>query len=212
MRITKDTTIKDVLAMNEERMLATFVMMAPQFERLRYPQLRRAMAGRVTVEQAARIARVPLADALYVLNLALGQDEAEISAEVLGQSNREDFECRDTNPPFKPAEIADVKDEAACVHFLDLMSLNESRIDPLPSVARGLAMLKGPCRILLIRHPFDPVPLRDLLAKRGYMSWAEERSECDWYIYFFRPQAIAGAKAHPAIDNRIYRKSYAAAA
>lgn len=212
MRITRDTTIRDVLAMDEERMLATLTMMSPQFDRLRYPRLRRAMAGRVTVAQAARIAKIPLADALYVLNLALGQDEAELSAEVLSQSSRDDYECRDTNPPVKPAQIAGVDDEAECVHFLDLMSLHESRIDPLPSVARGLAMLKGTCRILLIRHPFDPVPLRDLLAKRGYVSWAEERSDCDWYIYFFRPQAITGAKAHPAIDDRLYSRSYAAAA
>jgi len=61
MKITRDSKVKDVLAFNEEKMIAALIWLAPEFKRLRYPKLRRAMAGRVSVSQAARIARVPLA-------------------------------------------------------------------------------------------------------------------------------------------------------
>ena len=59
MKVTREMKIKEVLAMDEEKVLAMLVLLAPEFERLNHPKLRRAMSGRVTVEQAAKIARVP---------------------------------------------------------------------------------------------------------------------------------------------------------
>ena len=82
MKVTREMKIKEVLALDEEKVLSTLQMLAPEFERLNYPKLRRALSGRVSVEQAARIARVPLTEMLYVLNLALGEDEAELSAKL----------------------------------------------------------------------------------------------------------------------------------
>ncbi len=64
MKVTREMKIKEVLAMNEEKVLSTLIMLAPEFERLNYPKLRRAMSGRVSVEQAAKIARVPLTEML----------------------------------------------------------------------------------------------------------------------------------------------------
>lgn len=40
MRITGRMKIKDVLAIDEEKMLKIFFLLAPEFERLRYPKLR----------------------------------------------------------------------------------------------------------------------------------------------------------------------------
>jgi hypothetical protein len=80
MKITSEMKIKEVLAFDEEKMLMTLMWLAPEFERLRYPKLRRAMSGRVSVAQAARIARVPLTEMLYVLNLAAGENEENPSS------------------------------------------------------------------------------------------------------------------------------------
>ena len=82
MRIRGDIKIKEVLAIDEEKMITALMWLAPEFERLQYPKLRRAMAGRVSVSQAARIARVPLTEMLYVLNLAIGENDAELSKEL----------------------------------------------------------------------------------------------------------------------------------
>ena len=54
--------------------------------------------------------------------------------------------------------------------------------------------------VLRVRHVFDPIPLRDLFASRGFVSWAEERRPNDWYIYFYRPAAFAAAVANVPVS------------
>ena len=212
MKITRDMKIKEVLSFGEEKMIEALIWLAPEFERLQYPKLRRVMSNRVSVAQAARVARVPLSEMLYVLNLAAGEDEDVLAAE-LKNSDWRDFEYRETNPPIKPFELLNAKDADPNVRFVDLMPQHEARLDPMPAIAKGLRNLKNPTDILLLRHPFDPVPLRDLLARRkGLASWAEERSEGVWYIYFYRPAAAAKVAAHPPVNYKIHQESFAAAA
>jgi len=211
MKIRGDSKIKEVLAINEEKMISTLMWLAPEFERLQYPKLRRAMAGRVSVSQAARIARIPLTEILYVLNLAAGENEAELSQE-LALCRRDEFDFTDTNLPVKPAEIASAKDRDSNVVFVDLMSQADEKRDPMPAIAKGLVSLKAPDDILLLKHPFDPIPLRDMFARRGLASWAEERKIGNWFIYFYRPAARTAATAHPAIIRDVYTKAFAAAA
>ena len=205
MKITRDMKIKEVLAFDEEKMLQTLMWLAPEFERLRYPRLRRAMSGRVSVAQAARVARIPVTEMLYALNLALGEDEAELSAELF-LSDWEDFEYHEQQLPVKPFEIAYLQDKDANVRFIDLMPQHEEKRDPMPAIIKALKSLQKPHEILLIRHPFDPVPLRDMLARKGWASWAEERCDGEWYIYFYRPQVSAKVTAHPPVNNRVLIK------
>lgn len=211
MKIKGDSKIKDVLAIDEEKMITTLMWLAPEFERLQYPKLRRAMAGRVSVAQAARIARIPLTEILYMLNLAAGDNEAELSEE-LSLSNLDDFQFTDNNFPIKPVEIAKATETDENVVFVDLMKQADEKRDPMPAIAKGLVSLKHPADILLLRHPFDPIPLRDMLARRGFGSWAEERKLGEWFIFFYRPALSAAASAHPAISQNVYVKAFAAAA
>ena len=212
MLITRDMKIRDVLAINEEKIIGSLILLSPAFERLRYPKLRRAMGGRVTVSQAARIARIPLSEMLYVLNLAAGAGEETLSDEIFAECGWDDFAYSDSNLPIRPPEISGVQDTDTNVHFVDLMPQAEAHIEPMPAIAKGLVGLKNRTDILLLKHPFDPIPLRDLFAKRGYESWAEERKQGIWYIYFYRPRAAAAAKARPSVDHAVYAKAFAAAA
>jgi len=202
MRVSETMKIKEVLALGEH-MLDAFMWLAPEFERLQYPKLRRAMGGRVTVAQAARVARIPLTEALYVLNLAAGSDSNEL-ADTLRFYGRRAFEYRETNPPIKPREIVDLEDIDPRVIFVDVTGEADNRLDPMPKIAKGLVSLKEQSDVLLVRHPFDPIPLRDMFARRGYASWAEERRPGDWFIYFYRPAVSAAAIACPAITNQVY--------
>lgn len=206
MKITGKMKIKEVLAFDEEKMITTLTWLAPEFERLTHPKLRRAMSGRVSVEQAARIARIPLTEMLYALNLAIGEDEAHL-AEELCSSRARDFDYRAENPPIKPPELAKISDRDEQVHFVDLMPFAEAKRDPMPAIAKGLVSLKNPADILLLRHPFDPIPLRDMFARRGFASWTEERRLGEWFIYFYRPAASTAAIAHPPIKNTIFVKA-----
>ncbi len=211
MRITGNMKIKEVLAIDEEKMIETLMWLAPAFERLRFPKLRRAMAGRVSVAQAARIAQIPLAEMLYVTNLAIGADEAELSEE-LGLCNLEEFQYTDTNLPTRPSEIAAINDDHHNVTYLDLMPQADKKCDPMPMIAKGLAGLKTPDQILLLRHPFDPIPLRDMFARKGFASWAEERKEGEWFIYFYKPALAAKASAQPQVKSDVYARAFAVAA
>ena len=205
MKVTAEMKVKEVLDLGEH-LLSAFIWLAPEFERLNYPKLRRAMGGRVSVAQAARIANIPLTEALYVLNLAAGADSDEI-AEELRLSKPEDFEYRETNPPCKPLEILDLKDTDPRIILVDVIKQAEKHLDPMPKIAKGLVSLKNAEDVLLVHHPFDPIPLRDMFARRGFASWAEERRPSDWFIYFYRPSAAIGAIAHPPIYNRVYAKA-----
>jgi uncharacterized protein (DUF2249 family) len=200
MRVTADMKIKEVLEINEH-MIEAFVWLAPEFERLRHPRLRRVMAERVSVKQAARIADVPLTEALYVLNLTAGEEEKRLTRE-LEQMHPDAFQCVANNPSKKPRELLGLKDDDPRVHFVDMTRQAEAAEDPQPAILHELMELQDAEEVLLVRHPFDPIPLRDLLATRGIASWAEERSPFVWYIYFHRPIARAGgAAAHlPALD------------
>jgi hypothetical protein len=210
MKVRRDMKIGEVLAMNEEKVLNTLMMLSTNFERLRHPALRRAMGGRVSVEQAAKVARVPLTEMLYVLNLALGEDEAELSAELFA-SDPEDFQYTDPNLPAKPTQIMGLLDADEYVIFVDLMKFHEKRIDPLPGVIKALDKLKTSRDVLLVRHPFDPIPLREMFARRyDLASWAEERKPGEWFVYFYRPAALAGAAVYPPVRHEIYIKTLAA--
>jgi hypothetical protein len=209
MKINREMKIKEVLAFGEEKIVETLGWMAPEFERLRHPKLRRAMSGRVTVEQAAKIARIPLTEMLYILNLAVGEDEAELSSELF-LSRWEDFEYKDENLPVKPFEIANLKDTDDRVVFVDLIPQAEENRDPMPAIAKGLVSLKNPEDVLLLRHPFDPIPLREMFARRGLASWAEERKDSEWFVYFYRPFEKATVAAHPPVSNKVFLKAVAA--
>lgn len=211
MKITRDMKIKDVLAVDEDTMLTTLFWLSPSFERLRHTKLRRAMGGRISVEQAARVARVPLTEMLYVLNLAAGEPEEKLSEE-LRTSSWSDFDYHPTNPPIKPAQLRTLGDEDPNVIFLDLMPLADARRDPMPAIAKELVGLQKADDVLLLRHPFDPIPLRDMLARRGLSSWAEERRPSQWFIYFYKPSARAEATAAPPVSHEVFSRAACAAA
>lgn len=211
MKVTREMKIEEVLEMGEEKVLNTLATLSTNFERLRHTRLRRAMSGRVTVEQAAKVARVPLTEMLYVLNLTLGEDEETLSKELFA-SDLDDFEYPETDPPEKPDEIANVDEsDKKRVRYIDLMPFHEAKYDPLPVILKGWKNLKKEQNILLIKHPFDPIPLRELFLRRFEMaSWAEERKPGEWFIYFYRPFATAKAAVYPPIGNKVFLKTFAA--
>jgi len=129
-----------------------------------------------------------------VTYLAAGEDEETLNAELLMLLQRA-FECRAENPPRKPRELVNLADADPRVVFVDVTPLARHDQDPQPAVIRGLMALDEEHDVLLVRHRYDPIPLRDLFAARSFASWAEERRPHDWYIYFYRPSAGAAAAA-----------------
>ena len=210
MKVTAEMKIKDVLKINE-RMIEAFVWLAPEFERLRNPTLRRLMSGRVTVSQASRVGRIPLTEALYVLNLAAGEDVTRLHQE-LEELPADTFQYTPDNPPRKPRELLGLADTDPRIRFVDVMPQAGRNEDPRPPIMHGLSELRSWDEVLLVRHPFDPIPLRDLFARRGFASWAEERKPFEWYIYFYRPVAGVAVVAHPPLTVAAFVRAVAAGA
>jgi len=88
MRVTSSMDVEAVLAIDEGRMLKTLAWLAPELGRLQSPSPQRKVIGQVTIEQAARIARIPLSEMLYVLNLAAGETEEELAKELYSRDRK----------------------------------------------------------------------------------------------------------------------------
>ena len=111
--------------------------------------------------------------------------------------NAADF--RTPEPP-KPRELLGLTDTDRLVHFVDVVpkSPEEAGADVLSELGR----LHYGDEVLLVRNSRDPVLTRSEFGRRGYASWAEERRPAEWYVYFYRPHASAGAVAFRPVKAR----------
>jgi uncharacterized protein (DUF2249 family) len=48
--------------------------------------------------------------------------------------------------------------------------------------------------VLILRAPFEPVPLYRVLGRRGFLHWADCLGADDWSVWFFRSTDAAEAK------------------
>jgi uncharacterized protein (DUF2249 family) len=51
--------------------------------------------------------------------------------------------------------------------------------------------------VLVLRAPFEPLPLYHLLGRRGFAHWAERRAADDWSVWFFLEAADGSGVAAP---------------
>lgn len=66
---------------------------------------------------------------------------------------------------------------------LDVRPILEGGVDPLEQILRKVDQLSTEA-VLLIEAPFDPIPLRRLMARRGYDSHAVRLTDKHWKVFF----------------------------
>jgi uncharacterized protein (DUF2249 family) len=172
--ITGGTTIARLLEQHPElvNFLASY---HPHFAKLRSGLLRRVMAPRVTVDQAARMAGVPAETLLAALRRAAGDTEPAASG---------------ITPPepdvvaTQPAGLAarrpvhvDVRDDIGCGE------------EPFGRIMAAVKAL-GDEETLVLRAPFEPLPLYDVLGRRGFAHWTERHAADDWSVWFYRDPKV----------------------
>lgn len=183
MVIRAGDRVADVLR-RDERMVEVFAAASPHFERLRNPAMRRVMARLVTVEQAARIARVDPATLLARLNAAAaegGSAPPETLREESGMS---------APRVSVPAALAALAPE----RVLDLDVRDDLRVGREPFsriMAATRALPEG--HALRLRAVFEPVPLYSVMARQGFSRWTEELAPDDWRVWFHRAPAAPEA-------------------
>jgi len=96
-----------------------------------------------------------------------------------------------------------------------IAAANQVHLDVREDIRRGqepfariMATVKAlaPEQALVLRAPFEPVPLLAVLGKRGFAHWAEQSAPDDWTVWFYREpsapeEAVAGARAAAAADG-----------
>lgn len=150
--------------------------------------MRRVMARLVTVEQAARIAKVPADTLVQRLNAAAAGAQPK---PVIAHSSPVDGEASSTPPP---AAIAGVTSD----RILDVDVRDDLRKGQEPFARIMAAKRQLPWgHVLRLRAIFEPAPLYLVLGKQGFAHWTEQLAEDDWRVWFYRPVEGAAASTNP---------------
>jgi len=176
--ITKKMKILEIISAYPQT-LEVFVKVSPHFKKLENKFLRKTLASRITVEQAASIAGVDLNLLLFELNKAINNSyipEENLSDEMKNKENKVD------RPEFLN------KIDSKKIHELDVRPIIESGKDPFNNIMNEVKKLEND-EILLIINSFEPVPLYSVLGKKGFEHWTERENNV-FKVYFYRKEDL----------------------
>lgn len=72
---------------------------------------------------------------------------------------------------------------------LDVRPLLAAGTEPFAAIMEAVAAL-GQHEVLVLRAPFDPRPLHNVLGKRGFARSSREVAPGDWEIRYWRPEVL----------------------
>jgi uncharacterized protein (DUF2249 family) len=104
------------------------------------------------------------------------------------------------NTPFQtsrplPAELDGVS--PTCQVHLDVREDIRQGREPFARIIAKVRALAAD-QVLVLRAPFEPLPLYDVLGRRGFAHWAERHADDDWSVWFYRAAAAASPAPAPA--------------
>jgi uncharacterized protein (DUF2249 family) len=182
---TEDTVVADAIQRDPE-VLERLIALSAKFARLRNPVVRRTMARLATLADAARIAGLPVCRVVSAANGAAdAAPEVVVAAESAGPDKAEgrpDWFC--------------LVDEAGAAR-LDVRPILNAGKDPLLRIM-AVARTVRDGGALIIDAPFDPAPLRRVLARKGFVSHAMGVTPDLVRVCFLRNHALAAEEAGPA--------------
>jgi len=166
MKITKDTKIAKILKAKPEA-IDVIAGINPNFKKLQNPILRRSLATRVSVKDAARIGNVPVNDFLKALEQA--------GFEVVYATEQEPaMSGKSLVPPdFSDKEIV----------TLDVRPIINEGKDPFGYINKVAKTIK-PNQVLLIINDFEPIPLVEYLTGKNFVHWMTQDEAGNYLAYF----------------------------
>ncbi|MFO0987105.1 MAG: DUF1858 domain-containing protein [Alphaproteobacteria bacterium] len=179
-RVTAETTIARALAADPD-LVDRLIAFNPTFRKLKNPILRRTMARLANFADAARVAGVPLEALLAVANGAAPSSAGTAAAPA------------DAGAAGAPGWVAAL-DRAAATP-LDVRPVLASGRDPYATIMGVVAKLQ-PGAVLILDAPFDPAPLRRVLAGKGFVDHGVPGARP--LAIYFRNAGRAAAPAAPA--------------
>jgi uncharacterized protein (DUF2249 family) len=88
-------------------------------------------------------------------------------------------------PARKPDALASLAAER--VIDLDVRPALARGEEPIATIMQTIRALTAD-QVLRLHAPFEPLPLYDVLARRGLSHWTERADEEDWVIWFYRDE------------------------
>lgn len=174
-------TIHRVLERYPE-LLEVLVSLGPAFSQLRNPLLRRVQSRLVTVAQAAQLAGLEPAVLVQRLNAAVRADSGSSAPAASAPVGT-------TAPP-----ATEVPPDVPVVATVDARPLLDRGEEPFSTIMAAAARV-GAGEALLLRTRFEPLPLYDVLAKRGFCHRARQLAPDDWEVVFWRGAASSADAA-----------------
>lgn len=170
MKINSQTKISALIKENPETIEA-IASINPHFNKLRNPVLRKILASRVTVADAARIGKCEPAEIFAKL--------AAIGFEVEREETGDRIEAVSSQHSLIQEAI-----EAGRVETLDVRPILAGGVDPFKEIM-GVLKTLPPGFALEVINTFEPAPLILILKNKGYLS--EVRNEAGViYTYFLK--------------------------
>ncbi len=172
MKITRDTKIGKLLE-TDERMPDVLVSLSPAFKKLTNPLLRKHVAPRVSIKDAARIGGMTPNE--FLRRLEEAGYEVEYSPE--DEAARTDAECK---------QAARYR-----IQTFDARPYLDAGKDPFPAIQeklRGLASGEA----LEVVLDFAPLPLIEIFGKAGFHHCLRHEPDGTVHTLFFKPEQPRG--------------------
>ena len=147
------------------------VEIAPAFEKLNNPVLRRTIAKITTIRQAARVGDVPLGELINRLRRETG--DAEEWSEGMSASDS------------RPADLPVGFSEESIVETFDAIELINSGGHPVGQVMASLKNLPAGKHYALV-VPFEPAPLIDKAREAGFQAHVERQGDERFRVIFWQ--------------------------
>lgn len=175
--------ISDVIA-RYPALVDELASLNPTFRLLRNPVARRVQARLVTVAQAARVAGMEAEVLVSALNAAIGCATQPAANATAGS--------RPSGESSRPSWVGESRIGAE----IDAHRLQREGIEPFGAIMAAARQVR-PGEVLRLRSSFEPVPLYDVMAQRGFERSTRQVAEDDWEIQFLN----SGHKVEGAIPT-----------
>jgi uncharacterized protein (DUF2249 family) len=168
MKINKDTKISRILKENPES-LEAIASINKHFRKLRNPVLRKMLASRVSIADAAKIGGV--SPTVFFEKLIAYGFEPEFELDEINTNTENTIEME--------------KFEKENVVQMDVRPTIKAGNDPFKEIMASIKTLPDNA-VLQIINVFEPIPLINNLRDKGFMSFTERPTEGEVHTFFKR--------------------------
>lgn len=186
--INVNTKIAAILK-QDPKALDAIVSISPKFIKLKNPILRRVMAPRISIAMACKVGNCSVIDFFeklqsigFIIDKDVEMEEVENASEAIN-----------IMPDFiKNSNLNKIVE-------LDVRSEIESGKDPLSIILNKIKQIK-PDEILKLINSFEPIPLIQLLNKKGFTSYIETVNDNLVYCYFQNTKKVTITEPEPIVN------------